>query len=38
MSIQQIQEAITYMEEHIYEDINYVDVAKSVCPSLYCLL
>lgn len=35
MSIQQIQEAITYMEEHIYEDINYVDVAKSVHMSGY---
>ena len=35
MSIQLIQQAICYMEEHIYENINYVDVAKSVHMSTY---
>lgn len=35
MSIQLIQQAICYMEEHIYENINYVDVAKSVHMSNY---
>ena len=30
MSIQLIQQAICYMEEHICENINYADVAKSV--------
>lgn len=35
MSIQLIQQAISYMEEHIHEDINYVDVAKSVHMSGY---
>lgn len=29
MSIQLIQQAINYMEEHLYEDICYADVAKS---------
>ena len=35
MSIQYIQQAILYMEEHIYENINYADVAKSVHMSSY---
>lgn len=35
MSIQLIQQAIRYMEEHIYEDINYADVAKSIRMSSY---
>ena len=35
MSIQLIQQAICYMEEHICEDINYMDVAKSVHMSSY---
>ncbi len=35
MSIQLIQQAICYMEEHIYENINYADVAKSVHMSSY---
>ena len=35
MSIQRIQQAICYMEEHIYENINYTDVAKSVHMSSY---
>ena len=35
MSVQLIQQAINYMEEHIYEDINYADVAKSVHMSSY---
>ncbi len=35
MSIQLIQQAISYMEEHIYENINYMDVAKSVHMSCY---
>lgn len=35
MSIQFIQQAICYMEEHICEDINYVDVANSVHMSSY---
>lgn len=35
MSIQLIQQAICYMEEHICESINYADVAKSVHMSSY---
>lgn len=35
MSIQLIQQAIWYMEEHIYEKINYAEVAKSVHMSSY---
>lgn len=35
MSIQLIQQAICYMEEHIYENISYVEVAKSVHMSSY---
>ena len=35
MSIQLIQQAITYMEEHILEEINYVDAAKTVHMSCY---
>ena len=35
MSIQLIQQAICYMEEHIYEAINYTDVAKYVSMSNY---
>lgn len=35
MSIQLIQQAICYMEEHIYEDLNYTDVARSVHMSSY---
>ncbi len=35
MSIQQLQQAIIYMEEHILEDINYVDAARSVHMSGY---
>ena len=35
MSIQLIQQAICYMEEHICEDINYIDVAKSLHMSSY---
>ena len=35
MSIQLIQQAINYMEEHICENINYADVAKSVHMSSY---
>ena len=35
MSIQLIQQAICYMEEHICEDINYAEVAKSVHMSSY---
>lgn len=35
MSIQLIQQAISYMEEHILEDINYTDVAKSIHMSSY---
>lgn len=35
MSMQLIQQAIRYMEEHIYEDINYADVAKSIHMSSY---
>lgn len=35
MSIQLIQQAICYMEEHIYDDINYTDVAKSIHMSGY---
>ena len=35
MSIQLIQQAISYMEEHIYENINYAEVAKSVHMSSY---
>lgn len=35
MSIQLIQQAICYMEEHILENINYADVAKSMHMSSY---
>ena len=35
VSIQLIQQATTYMEEHICEDINYADVTKSVHMSNY---
>ncbi len=35
MSVQQIQQAICYMEEHIFEDINYIEVAQSVYMSGY---
>lgn len=35
MSMQLIQQAIHYMEEHIYEDINYTAVAKSIHMSNY---
>ena len=35
MSIELIQQAICYMEDHIYEDISYTDVAKSVHMSNY---
>ena len=35
MSIQFIQQAICYIEEHIYENISYTDVAKSVHMSNY---
>ena len=35
MSIQLIQQAICYMEEHIFEDINYANVARSVHMSCY---
>ena len=35
MSIHLIQQAICYMEEHIYEDINYTNVAKSIHMSNY---
>ncbi|MDE7257631.1 MAG: AraC family transcriptional regulator, partial [Lachnospiraceae bacterium] len=35
MSIQLIQQAICYMEEHICESINYAEVAKSVHMSSY---
>lgn len=35
MQIQQIQQAVCYMEQHIYENINYADVAKSVHMSGY---
>ncbi len=35
MSIQLIQQAICYMEEHIYENINYAEVAKSIHMSGY---
>lgn len=35
MSIQLMQQAICYMEEHICENINYSDVAKSVHMSNY---
>ena len=35
VSIQYIQQAINYMEEHIYEDINYAKVAESVHMSNY---
>ena len=30
-SIQLIQQAICYMEQHLLEDISYEAVAKSVC-------
>ncbi|MCI9418655.1 MAG: AraC family transcriptional regulator [Eubacterium sp.] len=35
MSIQLIQQAICYMEEHIYENINYTEVARYVHMSSY---
>lgn len=35
MSIQLMQQAICYMEEHICENINYTDVAKNVHMSNY---
>ena len=35
MAMHLIQQAINYMEEHIYEDINYADVAKSIHMSSY---
>ena len=35
MSIQVIQQAICYMEEHILENINYEDVAKNIHMSNY---
>lgn len=35
MSLHLIQQAINYMEEHLYEDISYLDVAKSVHMSGY---
>lgn len=35
MSIQLIQQAICYMEEHIIENINYAEVAKNVHMSSY---
>ena len=35
MSIHLMQQAVCYMEEHIYEDITYADVAKSVHMSSY---
>lgn len=35
MSIQLIQQAICYMEEHIYENISYAEVAQSVHMSNY---
>ena len=35
MAIHLIQQAINYMEDHIYEDINYADVAKSIHMSSY---
>ena len=34
-SIQLIQQAICYMEQHLLEDISYEAVAKSVCMSSY---
>lgn len=34
-SVQLIQQAICYMEEHLLEDINYEDVAKSIYMSSY---
>lgn len=35
MSLHLIQQAINYMEEHLFEDIGYLDVAKSVHMSGY---
>lgn len=35
MPLQLIQQAICYMEEHLYEDINYIEVAKSIHMSNY---
>lgn len=35
MSVQLIQQAICYMEEHILEDISYVEVAQNVHMSSY---
>lgn len=34
-SIQLLQQAICYMEEHLLEDISYEDAAKSACMSSY---
>ena len=33
--IEALQKAITYMEEHLFEEINYEDVAKQVHMSSY---
>ncbi len=35
MSIELIQRAICYMEEHIYETMDYTDIAKYVSMSSY---
>ena len=35
MSLHLIQQAINYMEAHLFEDIGYLDVAKSVHMSGY---
>ncbi len=35
MSVELIQQAVCYMEEHIYDDITYVETAKSVRMSGY---
>lgn len=35
MPLERIQQAIRYMEEHILEDINYVEAAKSIRMSHY---
>lgn len=35
MPMQMIQQAICYIEEHLYENINYIDVANSVGMSGY---
>lgn len=34
-SIHLLQQAISYMEKHLFESISYEDVAKSVCMSSY---